>query len=60
MIFMNLDKDGITANQTFNFDPEKIPKNILKEWHINSSFQLLLNNTTGNTPNDNSMADELF
>ena len=53
--FMDVDKERITANQKINFDPDNIPKTILKEWHINSSFQLLSNTAPGNTLHNKSM-----
>jgi hypothetical protein len=60
MIFRDLDKDWIKADQTLNIDSDKIPKTILKEWHINSSFQLLLHDEARKTPNEESMAGEQF
>jgi hypothetical protein len=52
---MDVEKERITANQQINFDPDNIPKTILKEWHINSSFQLLSNTAPGNTLHNESM-----
>ena len=42
-------RGSLKANETIKFDSDEIPKTILKEWHINSSFQLVLNSASGNT-----------
>jgi hypothetical protein len=57
---MNLDRDRITADQTLNIDPDETPKTVLKEWHINSCFQLVPHDKPGNTPNNKSMAGKQF